>query len=88
MTVFDFRAVLLSLSPLFVPTTDEVASMNSLVMRPLWVEERRLREWLNTGEGQESFIVNCEGGLLSVTVDQQSLQVFIIPKFKGSDKCR
>ncbi|XP_072225381.1 transforming growth factor beta receptor type 3 isoform X2 [Leuresthes tenuis] len=59
--------------------TDEVALMNSLVMRPLWVEERRLREWLNTGEGQESFIVNCEGGLLSVTVDQQSLQSLSVP---------
>ncbi|KAM4530184.1 transforming growth factor beta receptor type 3 isoform 2-T3 [Odontesthes bonariensis] len=59
--------------------TDEVALMNSLVMRPVWVEERRLREWLNTGEGQESFMVSCEGGLLSVAVDQQSLQSLSVP---------
>ncbi|XP_041832803.1 transforming growth factor beta receptor type 3 isoform X2 [Melanotaenia boesemani] len=58
---------------------DKVAAMNSLVMKPLRVEESRLRQWLNTGEGQESFTVKCEGGLLSVTVDQQSLQSLSLP---------
>ncbi|KAF3700588.1 Transforming growth factor beta receptor type 3 [Channa argus] len=43
------------------------------LMRPLWAEERRLRQWLTDG-GQDSFGVRCEDGLFSVTVDQHLLQ--------------
>ncbi|CAG5897396.1 unnamed protein product [Menidia menidia] len=59
--------------------TDEVALLNSLVVRRPWVEERRLRDWLNTRDGRESVKVNCEGGLLNVTVDHRSLQSLSVP---------
>lgn len=65
--------------------TDAVAVMNPLVVRPLWAEERRLRQWLNGGGraggggGRESFTVQCEDGRLSVTVEQHILQSLSVP---------
>ncbi|XP_073350180.1 transforming growth factor beta receptor type 3 [Pagrus major] len=60
-----------------------VAVMNPLVVRPLWAEERRLRQWLNgggrAGGGRESFTVQCEDGRLSVTVEQHILQSLSVP---------
>lgn len=78
MRVFNIPVCLLS-----VCATDAVAVMNPLVVRPLWAEERRLRQWLSGGGraggggGRESFTVQCEDGRLSVTVEQHILQVFI-----------
>lgn len=71
----------MALCLLCVCTTDVVAVMNPLVVRPSWAEERSMRQWLNgggkAGGGQESFTVQCDDGRLSVTVDQHMLQVFI-----------
>ncbi|CAJ1075669.1 transforming growth factor beta receptor type 3-like [Xyrichtys novacula] len=63
--------------------TDEVEEVNPLVVKPSWAEERRLRQWLNGGDGarggRESFTVQCEDGRLDVTVDQQILQSLSLP---------
>ncbi|XP_047426796.1 transforming growth factor beta receptor type 3 isoform X2 [Mugil cephalus] len=63
--------------------TDEVVVLNPLAVRPSWAEERRLRQWLNSGGraqgGRESFTVKCEDGLLSVTVDRRILQSLSVP---------
>ena len=65
----------------FNVSSDVFAMMNPLVGRPNWAEERRLREWLNSGGrvggGRESFTVQCDDGRLSMTVDRHILQVFI-----------
>lgn len=55
--------------------TDTFAVSNSPFPRPPEEEEHRLRQWLNGG--RQGFTVNCEGGLLSVTVDKRILQVLI-----------
>ncbi|XP_028268623.1 transforming growth factor beta receptor type 3 isoform X2 [Parambassis ranga] len=70
-------------------STDAVAVVKPLVGRPRWVEERRLRQWLNGGGrgrgggegagGQESLAVKCEDGRLSVSVDQRVLQSLSVP---------
>ncbi|XP_020515645.2 transforming growth factor beta receptor type 3 [Labrus bergylta] len=63
--------------------TEEVAGMIPRVVKPPWVEERRLRQWLNTGDGagggRESFAVQCEDGRLEVILDQQILQSLSVP---------
>uniref|UniRef100_A0A3Q3LMA7 Endoglin, like n=2 Tax=Mastacembelus armatus TaxID=205130 RepID=A0A3Q3LMA7_9TELE len=58
--------------------TDVAAVVKPLVLRPPWVEESTLRQWLNGG-GRESFTVQCEDGLLNVTVDQHILQGWPVP---------
>ncbi|RVE69088.1 hypothetical protein OJAV_G00074320, partial [Oryzias javanicus] len=62
---------------------DGTAGGKSLLDRPPWAEERRLRQWLNTGDGaaggRESFTVSCEGGRLSVTLDKHILQSLSVP---------
>ncbi len=78
-TGFNVSACL-SVFLLSVCTTDVAAVINPHVVKPPWAEERRLRQWLNSGgsaAGGESFTVQCEDGLLSVTMDQRFLQVFI-----------
>lgn len=59
--------------------SSDVVAGHPVVGRPNWAEERRLREWLNgggrVGGGRESFTVQCDDGRLSMTVDQQILQV-------------
>ncbi|XP_023149630.2 transforming growth factor beta receptor type 3 isoform X2 [Amphiprion ocellaris] len=66
-------------------------AVNPVVVKPPWVEERRLRQWLNGGGraaaggggrgggGAESFTVKCEDGRLSVAVDQRILQSLSVP---------
>ncbi|XP_053299323.1 transforming growth factor beta receptor type 3 [Pleuronectes platessa] len=62
--------------------TDVLAGRPPLAVRPPWAEERRLRQWLNGGDGaggRESFTVQCEDGRLSVTVDRRILQTLSVP---------
>ncbi|XP_008299553.1 transforming growth factor beta receptor type 3 [Stegastes partitus] len=65
---------------------EEAAAVNPLLLRPSWMEERRLRQGLNGGGrarggggGLESFPVKCEDGQLSVAVDQRILQNLSVP---------
>ncbi|XP_062263203.1 transforming growth factor beta receptor type 3 [Platichthys flesus] len=61
--------------------TDVLAVRTPLAVRPPWAEERRLRQWLNGGDGaggRESFTVQCEDGRLSVSVDQRILQTLSV----------
>ncbi|XP_071774587.1 transforming growth factor beta receptor type 3 [Centroberyx gerrardi] len=63
--------------------TEVVPAMNSLVARPLWAEERMLRQWLSgggrAGGGREAFTVQCDDGRLSVAVDRRILQTLSVP---------
>ncbi|XP_041672861.1 transforming growth factor beta receptor type 3 isoform X2 [Cheilinus undulatus] len=59
-----------------------VAVLNPVAVKPPRAEERRLRKWLNGGDGaggRESFTVQCEDGRLDVSVDRQILQSLSIP---------
>lgn len=53
------------------------------VIKPLVVRHPRLKQWLNSGSkeggGHKSFTVQCDDGRLSVTMDQNILQVSIYP---------
>ncbi|KAM9780435.1 transforming growth factor beta receptor type 3 [Neosynchiropus ocellatus] len=60
--------------------TDVVPVSSPRALGPSGAEERRLRELLSAGPGSEDrFAVRCEGGRLSVSVDQVVLQSLSAP---------